>query len=63
MTRHETILKISHYEWMLEAMHLRPAHEAWIQDQLQDLRDSLAQFHKPAKECKIITDTIKSWSA
>lgn len=45
MTRHETILKISHYEWMIEAMHLRPAHEAWIQDQLQDLRDSLAQFH------------------
>jgi len=45
MTRHEIILKISHYEWMLEAMHLRPAHEAWIQDQLQDLRASLAQFH------------------
>jgi hypothetical protein len=63
MTRHETLCKISHYEWMIESMNLRPAHEAWIKDQIDDLTASLAQFHQPAKECKIITATIKSWSA
>ena len=46
MTRHETLCKISHYEWMLEAMHLRPAHEMWIRDQIQDLKASLAQFRE-----------------
>jgi hypothetical protein len=62
MTRHETLCKISHYEWMLESMTLRPAHEFWIRNELEDLHASLAQFHKPAKPCKIIEGTIKSWS-
>jgi hypothetical protein len=45
MDRHETLAKISHYEWMLETMTLRPAHEFWILDQLEDLRESVAKFH------------------
>jgi hypothetical protein len=45
MTRHETLAKISHYEWMLESMTLNIRHELWIKDQLEDLTASLAQFH------------------
>jgi len=45
MTHHETLCKISHYEWMLESMKLRAAHQLWIKDQLEDLKASLAQFH------------------
>jgi hypothetical protein len=45
MTRHETLCKISHYEWMLESMKLAELHRYWIVGQLQELRDSLAQFH------------------
>ena len=45
MTRHETLCKISHYEWMLESMTLNSRHEWWIRDQLEDLTASLAQFH------------------
>ena len=55
MDRHQTLAKISHYEWMLEAMTLRPAHELWIRDQLEDLRESVARFHPenhPHHKCK-----------
>ena len=45
MTRHEITAKISHYEWMLESMRLRPSHEDWIREQIQVLIESLAQFH------------------
>ena len=45
MTRHETLAKISHYEWMLESMELAELHRYWIVGQLQELTDSLAQFH------------------
>lgn len=37
MNRHETLAKISYYEWMLESMTLKPAHELWIRDQIEDL--------------------------
>jgi hypothetical protein len=46
MTRHETLAKISHYQWMIESMNLKPAHEFWLRDQIEDLTASLAQFHK-----------------
>ena len=46
MTRHETLCKISHYEWMLESLELKELHRYWIVGQLQDLKASLAQFHK-----------------
>ena len=46
MTRHETLCKISHYEWMIESMNLRPAHELWIRDQIEDLTASLAKFRE-----------------
>ena len=55
MDRHQTLAKISHYEWMLEAMTLKAAHELWIRDQLEDLRQSVAQFHPenhPHHKCK-----------
>ena len=45
MNRHETLAKISHYEWMLESCTLKTEHELWIKDQLEDLTASLAQFH------------------
>ena len=45
MTRHEILCKISHYEWMIESMTLNIRHELWIKDQLEDLKESLAQFH------------------
>lgn len=45
MTRHETLCKISHYEWMLESMTLKTPHELWIKAQIEDLTASLAQFH------------------
>lgn len=45
MTRNEITAKISHYEWMLESMRLSPSHENWIREQIQVLKESLAQFH------------------
>jgi hypothetical protein len=45
MNRHETLVKISHYEWMLTSKTLTIEHELWIKDQLEDLTASLAQFH------------------
>jgi hypothetical protein len=41
MNRHETLAKISYYEWMLESMTLKPAHELWIRDQIEDLLATL----------------------
>ena len=41
MNRHQTLCKISHYEWMLESMTLKPAHELWIRDQIEDLLATL----------------------
>ena len=41
MNRHETLAKISYYEWMLESMTLKPAHELWIKDQIEDLLATL----------------------
>lgn len=46
MTRHETLCKISHYEWMLESLNLAELHRYWIIGQIQDLTASLAQFHE-----------------
>ena len=46
MNRHETLAKISHYEWMLESMRLNSAHEAWIHEQIRELTASLAQFRE-----------------
>ena len=46
MTRHETLCKISHYEWMIDSMKLKPAHELWLRDQIEDLTASLAHFQK-----------------
>ncbi len=43
--RHAILCKISHYEWMLGAKTLNIRHQLWIEDQLEDLRASLAQFH------------------
>jgi hypothetical protein len=45
MTRHETLCKISHYEWMLESMNLGTVHRAWIGDRIEELTESLKQFH------------------
>ena len=41
MNRHETLAKISHYKWMLESMTLKPAHELWIRDQIEDLETTI----------------------
>jgi hypothetical protein len=46
MNRHETLCKISHYEWMLKSLTLKTAHELWIRDQIEDLTASLAQFRE-----------------
>ena len=45
MNRHETLSKISHYEWMLESLTLAELHRYRIGKQLQELKESLAQFH------------------
>jgi hypothetical protein len=45
MDRHQTLCKISHYEWMLESLTLAELHRYWIVGQLQELKSSLAQFH------------------
>jgi len=45
MNRHETLAKISHYEWMIESMNLGTVHKAWIEDKIEELTESLAQFH------------------
>ena len=45
MNRHETLIKISHYEWMLESLKLAELHRYWIVKQLHELKASLAQFH------------------
>jgi hypothetical protein len=41
MNRHETLAKISYYEWMLESMTLKAAHEMWIRDQIEDLQATI----------------------
>ena len=41
MTRHETLIKISHYEWMLESLKLSELHRYWIVGQLQELKSTL----------------------
>lgn len=46
MTRHETLAKISHYEWMLESLTLKDLHRYWMVGQIQELTASLAQFHQ-----------------
>ena len=45
MNRHETLAKISHYEWMIESMNISTVHKAWLEDKIEDLTASLAQFH------------------
>jgi len=45
VTRHETLAKISHYEWMLESLTLAELHRYWIVKQIHELKESLAQFH------------------
>jgi hypothetical protein len=42
VTRHETLCKISYYEWLLENTKLNPKHELWILDQLSNLRAIVA---------------------
>jgi hypothetical protein len=44
MNRHETLAKISHYEWMLESLELKDSHRFWIEGELENLTASLAQF-------------------
>jgi hypothetical protein len=41
MNRHETLAKISYYEWMLEVMTLKPAHELWVKDQIENLQATI----------------------
>ena len=41
MNRHETLCKISHYEWMLESMTLKPAHEMWVREQIEILLETI----------------------
>ena len=41
MNRHETLAKISHYEWMLESMTLKPAHEMWVREQIEILLETI----------------------
>ena len=41
MNRHETLAKISYYEWMLESMKLTVRHELWIRDQIENLLATL----------------------
>jgi hypothetical protein len=45
MTRHDIILKISHYQWLMESSKLTERHIYWITKQIQELESSLAQFH------------------
>lgn len=45
MERHEILAKISHYEWMIESLKISPVHKAWLEDKIEDLTASLAQFH------------------
>lgn len=37
MNRHETLAKISYYEWLLESTTLKAAHELWVRDQIKNL--------------------------
>lgn len=46
MTRHEILCKISHYEWMIQSLKISPVHQAWLEDKIEDLTASLAQFHE-----------------
>lgn len=41
MNRHETLAKISHYEWMLESLDLAELHRYWIVGQLQELKATI----------------------
>jgi hypothetical protein len=46
MNRLETLAKISHYEWMIESLKISPVHKAWLEDKIEELTASLAQFQK-----------------
>ena len=41
MNRHETLAKISYYKWMLESMRLKPAHELWVNEQIENLQATI----------------------
>ena len=41
MNRHETLAKVSYYEWMLESMTLKSGHELWIRDQIEELQATI----------------------
>lgn len=43
--RHSILCKISHYQWMIESMNLGTVHKAWLEDKIEELTESLAQFH------------------
>ena len=46
VNRHEILAKISYYEWMIESMKLKPAHELWIKDQIEDLLATLPKLRE-----------------
>lgn len=46
ITRHEILCKISHYEWMIQSLEISTVHKAWLEDKIEDLTASLAQFHE-----------------
>ena len=43
MTHTEITAKIAHYEYMLENMTLNPAHEFFIRDLLDDLKEEVTK--------------------
>jgi hypothetical protein len=42
MNRQETLAKISHYEWMIKTLKIRPAHKAWLEDKIEELSAELS---------------------
>jgi len=46
MNQNETLAKISHYEWMIKSLKIRPAHKAWLEDKIEELTASLGQIRE-----------------
>ena len=59
MNRHETLAKISYYEWMIESMKLKPAHELWIRDQIEDLLATLPALRERESEQTLCGDCLR----
>ena len=41
MNRHETLAKISYYEWMIASLNINARHEMWLRNEIERLQATI----------------------